>query len=350
MRVFIGTYTNGGAFIPEACGEGLMSCVFDERSGSFAELRCAAKIVNPSWIHLDPGGRQLFAVSERFDQPGQVYGFDLTPNGDLTPVSTQSSCGLATCHLTVTEDQLFAASYLDGCLSAYSRQGAQISEALAVIPFSGSGPNVKRQEGSHAHQALVSPCGRWLYVCDLGSDCIRQHELHDETLVWVRDIQIPPGSGPRHLLFHPSKDLAWLVCELSPMILTFGWNRENGVLEQRSRLRFDDHPEFERAGAAAAIHLHPSGKLLGVSDRSAHSICLFSVGESGDLTFQQRIQTGEINPRDFAFSPDGRWLLVAYQDTHGIVSHTVHADLRVDPCPTDRFEVGTPVCIAVVQP
>jgi 6-phosphogluconolactonase len=347
MRLFIGTYTDGAPFFSGACGEGIMTCLFDFQNGSFSRPKQCADLLNPSWLRLVDDRRYLFAVSERFEQPGAVYGFEVDADGGLAQVSSQSSQGLATCHLAMSETHLYAASYLDGKLSVHARKGAKIQVAQNVIEFYGAGPNLERQEGAHAHQAVVSPNGRWLYVCDLGSDCIRSHALHEGVPVHTQDIDVEPGVGPRHLVFHPTKPLVWCVCELIPKILTFAWDAKTGSLELLHNFNMADFSEFEGTGAAAAIHLHPSGQLLGISDRAAHSICLCAVAESGELTFQHRIQNEEQTPRDFVFTPDGHWLIAAYQDTHCLLSFAISENLRVSLAPANRLEVNSPVCIVI---
>ena len=347
MIIFIGTYTDGGDFFPTVCGDGIMNCRMDEESGIFSRLHCCADVVNPSWVHLADGGKRLFAVSETFDQPGNVHGFDVEPEGRLKHVSSQSSHGLATCHLSSTDKHLYVASYLDGRLSVCPRQGARIRESIDLIEYSGSGPVADRQEAAHAHQAVVSPDGRWLYVCDLGSDCIRQHELRGGVPVYTRDIEVAPGAGPRHLAFHPDKPQAWAVCELTPLILTFAWSKDTGELQLLQTFELANFPKMAGVGAAAAIHLHSSGNLLGVSDRASHSICLFTVAETGDLDFQQRIRNEDEIPRDFAFTPDRRWLIAAYQDSNRLASHAIDDALHVASVPADCLEVNSPVCVAI---
>jgi len=347
LQLFVGTYTDGGAFVPTASGQGIMRCRFDTATGAFSELDCAAEVVNPSWIHLTDHGRRLFAVSECFDRFGQVVGFDVENDGRLKAAGSRCSHGLATCHLIATDTHIYAASYLDGRLSVHARKGARVSEAMDVIAYEGSGPDKGRQEAAHAHQAVLSPNGRWLYVCDLGSDCIWRHALDQGVVEAAKPIFQPAGSGPRHLIFHPEKPLAWVVCELTACILTFSWNPASGELGLRHTLRFEKPEGFGDCGAGAAIHLHPSRKLLAISERSAHSVLLFSLSDDGELTPKQRIQNRGKTPRDFAFTSDGRWLLVVYQDSHAIESHAIDRDLIAAPAASDHLELRSPVCITL---
>jgi 6-phosphogluconolactonase len=226
--------------------------------------------------------------------------------------------------------------------------GAVIGEATNVLRYNGSGPNPGRQTSAHAHQAVISPNGRFHYVCDLGADCIHFHAINQGIPTPIGDFMLPPGSGPRHLLFHPSMPLVWVVCELMPLIVSFIWNAENGRLENATIHSLSSNPPLTEVGAMAAIHLHPSGKLLGVSDRATHSICLFDLDNVGRLTFRRQLGGMGKTPRDFNFSPDGRWLIAAYQESHSLTSHAIDADLTVAPHPTNHLSIHSPVCVLIV--
>lgn len=74
---------------------------------------------------------------------------------------------------------LYAISYLDGLLAVYPRNGTCLAEPQ-IIRYSGSGPKGtkgSRQQSAHAHQAVISPDGRFLYVGDLGTDSVYRHEI-----------------------------------------------------------------------------------------------------------------------------------------------------------------------------
>lgn len=347
MRLAIGTYTDGGVFVPDVRGEGIMFCSFDLDTGRFSDLHCVATVPNPSWIHLTDEGRSLFAVSEMFDVPGQVHGFAVSPDGVLTQTSSLSSEGLATCHLGIGPETLYAASYLDGVLSVYSREGAELTACVAKHHFDGSGPCVERQESAHAHQAELSPDGRWLYVCDLGADRVRQFALENGLPVPIRELVLPPGTGPRHLVFHPEWPVAWLVGELDAGVTVLYVEPETGILQAGEMIRFSELPELSGAGATAAVHLHPSGRLLGVSERESHGVLLFDLDAEGKPTFRQKVAEAGRVPRDFLFSPDGRWLLIAYQGTHQLASFALSEEGTAENDPTDLLSVGSPVCLAM---
>jgi len=347
MYIFLGTYTEKNEYFPSSCGKGVMGCQFDSDKGQFSSLRSLAQVPNPSWLHLANNDNQLFASSELLDQVGQIHSFDIAADHSLQHCSTQSSQGLATCHLTTSENYLYATSYIDGRLSVFPRNGIELSQASKIISYIGQGPNTTRQESAHAHQAVLAPNARWLYVCDLGSDAIHCHDCRHEPNSWEpsRIIKTPAGSGPRHLVFHPTLPTLWVVCELIPMILTYQWSAESGDLMLIHRMALSDIPTLKSVAHTAAIHLHPTGKQLGISERATHSVCVFSLSYSGELTFQQQVSSSYLTPRDFAFTPDGKWLLIAYQDSHRLTSHTIDTSLRVADMSTDELHVNSPVCI-----
>jgi len=84
-----------------------------------------------------------------------------------------------------------------------------------VTTIDGHGPNPNRQEHSHCHQVqFYQNC---LYVNDLGTDTINVYHYNDtngEVRLNHDRINTRPGAGPRHLLFHPDKPLAFVCNEL----------------------------------------------------------------------------------------------------------------------------------------
>jgi len=84
-----------------------------------------------------------------------------------------------------------------------------------VTTIDGHGPNNDRQDHSHCHQ--VQFYQGYLYVIDLGTDTINVYHYNDtngEVRLNHDRIHTRPGAGPRHLLFHPDKPLAFVCNEL----------------------------------------------------------------------------------------------------------------------------------------
>lgn len=62
------------------------------------------------------------------------------------------------------------------------------------------------------------------YVPDLGADLVRGYKWNEETGVMTPDahleLELPPGSGPRHMVFHPKLPVAYVVNELLSTVST----------------------------------------------------------------------------------------------------------------------------------
>ena len=63
---------------------------------------------------------------------------------------------------------------------------------------------------------------------DLGIDKIITYEVKDSTLIEVNSLSVNPGSGPRHIAFHPNGKYAYVMTELSSEVIALTYNSEEG--------------------------------------------------------------------------------------------------------------------------
>lgn len=341
MTLLIGSYTQAEDHIPLACGEGIVSLSLDPETGRLEKESVFKGVLNPSYLTSDDSARQVFAVSENLAGDGEVWHFEVTGSGTLTPLAKQSSFGLATCHVAVLPgDRVAAASYVGGCLAVYPLNAGRLSPAERVFRYQGSGANPLRQEASHAHQTVVSPDKQWFYVCDLGAECIWKHDLH--VLEEPVGYPMPAGHGPRHMVFHPSRQQAWVLGELTGAVAVCDWDSATGALEVVATTDV-----LEEDAAAAAIRVHPRAtNTLWISLRKRPSLLVFQFDETGLPVRKAEILFDRGEPRDFAISPDGRWLVSANQSSDELVV------VQLDPAtglpsgaPHQHYPLGTPVCV-----
>ena len=340
LTFLVGSYTQPEAHVPQACGEGIVTLSLDPETGGITRRGVFSGILNPSYLAYDAGNRHVFAVSENIGGEGEVWQFELSHDGGLVPLSRQPSHGAATCHVAALPgDLVCAASYLGGCIAVYPVENGILEPARRVFLYRGSGANPQRQEASHAHQIVVAPGERWFHVCDLGSDCVWRHDIHatDEP----RANSMPAGHGPRHMVFHPKLPRAWVLGELTGSVITCDWDAETGSLTAIGSTR-----EIEEDASAAAIRLHPSLRTLWISLRKHPSLMAFQLDDNGLPVESTAIPLDAGEPRDFAFSPDGRWLIAANQSSDELVI------IEIDPAtglPTgssqQHFSIATPVCV-----
>ena len=346
---FVGSYSDTGPYVPEARGIGVSMCVLNLESGTIEKRGECTEAKNSTYLEKSPDGEYVFVAADMFDDEGEVQVFSLE-SGELSLVSSQSSHGQSTCHVScdLKGEMVFVSSYQDGKLTTHKFNGEEIFPASRIISYTGSGPNAERQEAAHAHQAVVSPNNKWLYVCDLGSDKIWIHEpdkLSEDKKSW-KSVDVPPGYGPRHLVWNAQLPIAYVLCELNSHILVYEWDELDGEMDLIEDI--DALPnEYTGVAAGAAIRFHPTNKTLFISDRGQNSIVVHSINESdGRLTYEEWFSTRGKAPRDFNIDPTGKWLLAANQDTHTIVPFQLDSRTGL---PTGKagqiFETGTPVCI-----
>jgi 6-phosphogluconolactonase len=344
LILLVGSYTQPEAHVPMACGEGIVTCSFNFATGRIEKRSVFKDILNPSYLAWDPACRAVFAVSENIHSEGCVWQFACDDDGVLTPRHQQRSHGAATCHVAVLPGpRVGAASYFGGCLAVYPVEAGALAPADRVFHYQGSGPDSLRQEASHAHQTVLAPNDRWFYVCDLGSDRVWQHDA--ETQEDPVGLVMPPGLGPRHMVFHPGLSRAWVLGELTGAVATCDWDSGTGSLEVVATT--DD---IEADASAAAIRVHPSGRALWISRRKHPALRVFPLDEHGIPGEPAEILLEKGEPRDFAISPDGRWLVSANQGSDELV--VVELDpltgLPLDK-PLQHFPVGTPVCVLFID-
>lgn len=319
--LYVGAFTHAEPHTPGARGAGLVTCAFDSRTGHVEPRHVFRDIRNAAYLALDERRGWLFSTSESIQVENAVHMFRRNPDGSLMARGSQPARGRATCHLCVLPDNggVCAASYLQSCITAFPIDDGQLGPSYQFCDYHGTGPDAARQEASHAHQVVVAPNGRWLYVVDLGADRIWVHALDNGRVPPESPTGIPTplGYGPRHLTFHPSRPRAYVLCELNGRVLTFDWDAATGSLRLLSDLSSCPHRAPERA-AGAAIRVHPSGRALYISDREESELVLFRLDGDAQPILATRFSSGGTVPRDFAIHASGRWLIAGNQTSNNL--------------------------------
>ncbi|MER5836495.1 lactonase family protein [Streptomyces sp. NPDC002130] len=222
-RAFIGSFTAAG-------GPGIVTAEADADTGALTVLSSVNAVPDPSCLTLSPDGEMLYAVSETAEGAVAAYRVDgdkPEPAGRPVPVD-----GSGPTHLSLYAGHVLTANYGSGSVTAVPLRpdGTLTRSASRVLRHSGSGPHTPRQQGPHAHQVQPDPSGRWAVSVDLGTDSVRVCTLTDGALVMHRETALRPGSGPRHLAFHPDGRHAYVVNELSPSVTVCRWDAAEGAL------------------------------------------------------------------------------------------------------------------------
>ncbi|ANI04683.1 3-carboxymuconate cyclase [Pseudomonas putida SJTE-1] len=322
--LLVGSYTDGAS-------QGIYRYHFDDKAGQIGPTPLqVVKSVSPSWLVLSADQRQLFAVNET--PQGHASSFSISSKGEIKPLNQVVTQGDEPTHASLSRDQryLFVANYAvnpdpGGSLVVIPvAKDGTLKPVVQQARHKASGVNPERQAGAHVHSLVLSSDGQHLYASDLGADKVFIYRYdgasadHPLTAAIPASVALPPGSGPRHLLFDAKGRHAYLTLEMNAEVVMF--DVQDGNLVERQRLPLTERQEAA-AKAAGGLHLSADGRFLYVSNRgTANEIVAFSVGkQDGQLTFLQRRPVEGDHPREFALDPSDNFLLVANQKSNQIV-------------------------------
>ena len=343
MYLMVGSYAT-----PEE--EGIKVYAWDNEKGEATYVSGLKGISNPSYQVVSADGNRVYSVGEDEGETSTAHSlsFDKT-NGKLALMNTQLTNGGAPCYINLSpdEDWVITANYMGGSISVLPLDASgRLSENVSTFAFTGEGENKIRQGQPHLHCVEFTPDGKFLLANDLGTDKIHVFPLTPQGKLdemGTFDVELEPGSGPRHLCFSKDGRFAYLINEISGKVTTLIYNE--GTLQPIHYIEADT----VNAQGSADIHLSPDGKFLYASNRlKADGVAVFSVNQETGMLTKAGYQLTGIHPRNFIITPDGRFLLVACRDSNviQIFRRDEKTGLLVDTGKT--IETSKPVCLKFI--
>jgi 6-phosphogluconolactonase len=349
IRVYIGTYTGPNS-------KGIYLADFDTESGKLSNARVAAEVANPSFLAIHPNRKFLYAVSEVSDgktTTGAVVALSINPeDGTLKILNHQSSEGAGPCHLVVdkTGKAVLVANYGGGSIASLPlNDDGTLNKAASAIQHTGSSKDQNRQKEPHAHSINLDPSNRFALVADLGLDKVLVYKFDAATgKLEANDppfATVEPGSGPRHLAFNPTGQIAYVINEMASTITAFRFDADKGELKSKETVSTLPKEGFKGEQSTAEVVVHRSGKFAFGSNRGHNSIASYVIQANGDLVLTHHQGKNIKTPRNFAIDPTGKFLLVCNQDSNSIVVFRIDQnDGELTPV-GEPFAVPMPVCI-----
>lgn len=307
--------------------EGVKVYRFDEATGNAKYITGLKGISNPSYLTPSVDGERIYAVGEDEGKTSTANAIRFDKEQEtLTLLNSQPTDGAAPCYIQLSPSGKFVitANYFGGSITVFplDKEG-KLKPDTRLISFIGNGPDKERQNQPHVHCVEFTPDHKYLLANDLGTDQIHifpvseamtdgvAHSLLDESKEY--NVKVEPGSGPRHICFHPNQKYTYLINEISGKVITFSY--------EKGKLNALQYIEADTIGAKGSgdIHISPDGKFVYASNRlQADGIAIFAVDqEKGTLT-KAGYQLTDIHPRNFIITPNGRYLLVACRDSNTI--------------------------------
>lgn len=286
-------------------------------------------LVNPSFLITDTARSILYCVHGDGDF-ATAYAIE-PERGTLRPLGRAATGGLNGVHpaLDPTRRFLIVANYASGSLGVLPVQAdGSLADATQVLDLPGPiGPHRIEQRGSHPHNVVFSPSGRFLLVPDKGLDrvFVLTFDADRGQLAIAGEAVMRPGAGPRHIAFHPTLPVVFLVNELASTIATCRWDEPTGTLAP-VHVVSTLPPDFFAISTAAAIVVTPDGNHVYVSNRGQDGIARFRFDAAGGrLESTGWTAANGADPRFMRLAPDGESLLVAAEQGDSIAAFEIAA-------------------------
>lgn len=198
----------------------------------------------------------------------------------------------------------------------------------------------KLDAGIYAHQILATPSNDTVLLVTRGNDA-KADKPEDPGAIKTFGFangalnslaSIAPGTGlgfgPRHLDFHPTRPWVFVSIERQNKLYVYKRDASSGLARAPMFVKdtlADPKPKVRQA--AGAIHVHPSGKFVYLTNRASdlvdlngakaftggeNNIAVFAIDQtSGEPTLIQNADGGAVELRTFGIEPGGRMLVAA---------------------------------------
>lgn len=337
-KFYIGTYTNKGS-------KGIYSSSYNEISGKIAEPVEVSVIDNASFQCITANNEKLFSVSEFWGGTGKVVAYNINAStGALTVLNEFSSEGQSPCFVAFHEasNSILTANYSSGNVVRIMNDGKTFNHQ-----HTGNSIHKSRQKSAHAHSIKIDLSGNFAYSCDLGTDKVYVYDLREDGLKLYTEIDLKPGAGPRHLDFHPEMKAMCVINELNSTIDVFLPDSNQVFTKHLTTISTIPNDFFEN-NLCADIHYSSDGKLLFASNRGYNSIVSYKVDqESMKLELIGHTQETINSPRNFALSPDNKYIFVANQEGNSISVFENKDGLLLYT--GSKLNISKPVCITFLN-
>ena len=362
---YVGTYTPYGG--------GIYLFRVDRATAALLQMQVVDDIKNPSWLALNPGQTRLYAISEidnyQGAHEGAVVTYAIDPTSmQLTRLSAVGSSGTLPAHVSVHPSGkfVFVANYGGGNVAVFPvAADGTLGPASDVRPSVGPRHHaraiddppgqfaVSDHDGPHLHMVAADPTGQFVIANDAGLDL---------TLIWRLDAQggrllpaeapvlvAPPGSAPRHFVFHPSGKFFYNLYEHDARVVVYDYDGSRGAMRLKQSVSTLP-PHFAGSNLASGIVVSPNGRFLYVGNRLHSSVAIFAIAEDGQLRTAYETWTHADSPRSIAMDPSGEIMFSCNQRSDSLTS------FRINPASgalafTGRFEaVGSPAVMVPLKP
>ncbi|WP_303316273.1 lactonase family protein [Flavivirga abyssicola] len=319
---YIGCYTHMLTEDFGGKGDGIYTVEINNNSGVLKVLHTFS-ITNPAYLTLSDDQHYLYALTEvSINENPKVKAFKIQEDYSLQLLNEQAIDGDLPCHITYMNNGLLIACYGSGNMLLFpTKDNGTLLPSVQNFQHTGSSINLLRQEGPHAHQTMIHPNGKDVFVPDLGIDLIKAYRLENNILVDVKedDIAVEKGGGPRHMVFNKKGDLGYLINELTGDVSILK-RKDNKFTLLKSVRSLPS--TFSETPSGSALRIHPNGNYLYVGNRTLDAITIFKI-QGDNLELQSFQSTNGKTLREFNIISDGKWLIACLQDSNEVITYKI---------------------------
>jgi 6-phosphogluconolactonase len=240
--------------------------------------------------------------------------------------------GAEPCHLAVDPDGrwLVVVNYSSGSLAVWGlADDGSLTERQQLLELAGAGVDPERQDAAHPHQVVLD--GELAYVPDLGADLVRIYRLGgvpSAALSRDREVPVPSGTGPRHLVVLGDDGLVAVSGELRSTVLTGRLGDAAPKWSEDTSSRVPTPPRTGDRNYPGDIAASPDRRRAYLANRGHDTIATISVG-NGPPELLGEVDAGVRWPQHLLVA--GNVLLVAGRESSQVVALSL-----ADGVPTSR--------------
>jgi 6-phosphogluconolactonase len=235
----------------------------------------------------------------------------------------------------------FVANYAGGSVTVLPIHPANgsLGNATHVVPGQGMaavGPAkatnappgsfaISGHDAPHAHMIEMDAAGKFVISTDLAEDRIHVWALNRSkgTLSLASSVATPPGDGPRHFAFHPTKNWMYSLQEEASTIIFFAYDPDSGKLTAKKTYS-SLPPGFTGTNFTSEIRITPNGRFLYAANRLHDTIAAFGIGSDGTLNRVGETPTGGDYPRSFTIDPTGNFVCCCNQRGDSVTTFRIN--------------------------
>ncbi|MGR3741500.1 lactonase family protein [Companilactobacillus sp. DQM5] len=334
-QIYLSGYTNKG--------KGIYSAQLDTETNSITSPKVFIELNKPTYIDIG-NNLHLYSIQQKGDWGG-IAAYDISSQ---KPKYINSALKLGAAPSFVkydpTRNMVYSCQFHGSKVYFDKVQSDGSLKSLYTISLQGNGPKPE-QDSSKPHYSGLTPDNK-IIICDYGADKVSIYDLSDTQVpTLLFEYHAPSGSAPRHLVFHPTKNIAYIICELSSEILVMNYDPKSHSLSFKEKISTLPK-EFKGTNTAAAIRISNDGRFLYASNRGHDSIAIYEVSEDGEhlkkLEYQDIHGKG---PRDFDLDPSNNFLLCANQDSDNLTLFS--RNIKTGLLTILKEQVAIPECVCV---